>query len=116
MSTPTAIEHMLAVVAAAAGAVVASRPLPRQALAAIAETLRFAERHAAGAAPGRSRGPVSYGAGLARFLAEPRRDSARGQPPPRAERRLRGKDDALDAIRTARAALASQTLALPRSG
>ena len=35
---------------------------------------------------------------------------------PRAERRLRGKDDALDAVRTARAALASETLALPRSG
>ncbi len=35
---------------------------------------------------------------------------------PRAERRLRGKDDALDAVRTARAALASETLALPRAG
>ena len=34
----------------------------------------------------------------------------------RAERRLAGKDDALDAVRTARAALASETLALPRSG
>ncbi|MDP9309264.1 MAG: hypothetical protein M3P15_13300 [Actinomycetota bacterium] len=35
---------------------------------------------------------------------------------PRAERRLRGKDDSLDAARTARAALASETLALPRKG
>ena len=35
---------------------------------------------------------------------------------PRPERRLRGKDDSLDAARTARAALASETLALPRSG
>jgi transposase len=35
---------------------------------------------------------------------------------PRAERRLAGKNDSLDAIRTARAALASETLALPRSG
>ena len=34
----------------------------------------------------------------------------------RAERRLAGKDDSLDAVRTARAALASETLALPRSG
>ena len=34
----------------------------------------------------------------------------------RAERRLRGKEDALDAIRAARAALANGTLALPRSG
>src|SRR5881396_2378522 len=35
---------------------------------------------------------------------------------PRTERRLRGKDDTLDAARTARAALASDTLALPRAG
>src|SRR5436305_13774689 len=35
---------------------------------------------------------------------------------PHSERRLRGKDDALDAVRTARAALASETLALPRRG
>ena len=35
---------------------------------------------------------------------------------PRTERRLRGKDDALDAVRTARTALASDTLALPRRG
>ena len=35
---------------------------------------------------------------------------------PRAERRLHGKDDTLDAVRTARAALASETLALPRTG
>ncbi len=35
---------------------------------------------------------------------------------PRAERRLRGKDDSLDAIRAARALLSSETLALPRAG
>jgi transposase len=35
---------------------------------------------------------------------------------PRTERRLCGKDDALDAARTARAALASEKLALPRAG
>ena len=34
----------------------------------------------------------------------------------RVERRLAGKDDSLDAVRTARAALASDTLTLPRSG
>jgi transposase len=34
----------------------------------------------------------------------------------RGERRLRGKDDSLDAARTARAALSSETLALPRAG
>ena len=35
---------------------------------------------------------------------------------PRAERRLRGKDDNLDAVRMARAALAAERPALPRSG
>jgi transposase len=35
---------------------------------------------------------------------------------PRTERRLRGKDDELDAVRAARAALAREPLALPRSG
>ena len=35
---------------------------------------------------------------------------------PRTERRLAGKDDSLDAVRIARAALASETLALPRTG
>jgi transposase len=35
---------------------------------------------------------------------------------PRTERRLRGKDDALDAARTARSVLASERLALPRAG
>ena len=35
---------------------------------------------------------------------------------PRAERRLRGKDDPLDAVRAARTALASETLTLPRAG
>ncbi|HEU4650867.1 MAG TPA: IS110 family transposase, partial [Croceibacterium sp.] len=71
-------------------------------------------------APGRRvwaiEGSGSYGAGLARFLA------ARGETvleisrTPRGERRLKGKDDALDATRIARAALAAETLALPRSG
>src|SRR5213078_1063949 len=35
---------------------------------------------------------------------------------PRTEQRSQGKDDALDAARTARAALASKKLALPRAG
>jgi transposase len=35
---------------------------------------------------------------------------------PRDKRRLQGKDDSLDAIRAARTALASKTLALPRAG
>ena len=61
-------------------------------------------------------GAGHYGAGLARHLSgrgETVLEAGRG---PRDERRLRGKDDPLDAVRAARAALASETLALPRSG
>ena len=61
-------------------------------------------------------GSGSYGAGLARFLAC-REAVLEVSRTPRTERRLRGKDDALDAARTARAVLASEeTLARPRAG
>jgi transposase len=61
-------------------------------------------------------GAGHYGAGLARHLSgrgEAVLEIGRG---PRDEPRLQGKDDSLDAIRAARTALASETLALPRSG
>jgi transposase len=61
-------------------------------------------------------GTGSYGAGLARFLAGRKETVLEISRTPRGERRLRGKDDSLDATRTARAALASETLAFPRSG
>jgi transposase len=108
-------EHVLVAVAAPAGAVLASQALPASARG-YRQTLRFAERYACGRRAWAVEGSGSYGAGLARFLA------ARGEAvlelsrTPRAERRQRGKDDALDATRTARAALASETLALPRQG
>ena len=66
--------------------------------------------------PGRSRATGSYGAGLARYLAGRGERVLEVSRTPRTERRLRGKDDALDAVRTARAALANETLALPRNG
>jgi transposase len=61
-------------------------------------------------------GSGSYGAGLARYLAGRGETVLELSRSPRAERRLRGKDDSLDAARTARAALASERLALPRAG
>jgi transposase len=61
-------------------------------------------------------GAGHYGIGLARFLADRRETALEISRTPRPERRLRGKDDRLDAVRTAQAALASETLALPRSG
>jgi transposase len=108
-------EHVLAVVAAPSGAVVARRAVRANARG-YAAALRFAGEAAGCARVWAIEGTGSYGAGLARYL------SGRGETvleisrTPRAERRLRGKDDALDAARTARAALASDTLALPRSG
>jgi transposase len=108
-------EHVLAVLAAPAGAVVAGRAVRANARG-YRETLRFAAGYACGRRAFAIEGSGSYGAGLARYL------SARGETVlevsriPRTERRLRGKDDPLDAARTARAALASDTLALPRAG
>jgi transposase len=108
-------EHVLAVVAAAAGAVVAGHAA-RASARGYRETLRFAERYAAGRRAWAVEGTGSYGAGLARYLAERGETVLEVSRTPRSERRLRGKDDALDAARTARAALASEALALPRTG
>jgi len=108
-------EHVLAVLTTAAGAVVAGEALPANARG-YRETLRFAGRYAAGRRAWAIEGTGSYGAGLARFLAGRGERVLEVSRTPRAERRLRGKDDTLDAARTARAALASDTLALPRTG
>jgi transposase len=108
-------EHVLAVVTAPAGAVVAGSAAPTNGRGYL-ELLRLAERHAPGRRAWAIEGTGSYGAGLARFLAGRGETVLELSRTPRAERRLRGKDDELDAVRTARAALASQTLALPRAG
>ena len=108
-------EHVMAFVTAPAGAVVAGAAAPANAHG-YRELLRLAERHAAGRRAWAIEGTGSYGAGLSRYL------HARGESVlevsriAHGERRLRGKDDAMDAARTARAALASHTLALPRRG
>jgi transposase len=103
-------EHVVAVVTAPAGALEPRRPRMGACYRAL---LRVAERHSPGRRAWAIEGTGSYGAGLRRYL------HARGESVlevsriPRAERRLRGKDDRLDAARAARAALASETLALP---
>lgn len=108
-------EHVVAVVTAPAGAVVAGARSAANARGYRA-LLRVADRYAQGSRAWAIEGSGSYGAGLTRYLA------ARGETvleisrTPRSERRLRGKDDAIDAATTARAALASERLALPRSG
>src|SRR6266516_3087081 len=108
-------EHVLAVVAAARGAVLARRAVGANA-GGYSAALRFAEETAGGARAWAIEGTGSYGAGLARYLAGRGETVLEAGRIRRAERRLRGKDDALDAVRTARAALAGETLPLPRSG
>jgi transposase len=108
-------EHVMAVVTAPAGAVVAGAAAPTNGRG-YRELLRVAARHAPGRRAWAIEGTGSYGAGLARFLAGRGETVLELSRTPRAGRRLRGKDDELDAVRTARAALASQTLALPRAG
>src|SRR5207244_6096193 len=108
-------QHTLAVVVAPMGAVAAEWTVDTN-TRGYAEALRFAERHAAGARAWAVEGAGHYGAGFTRFL------SGRGETVlevgrnARAQRRLRGKDDPLDPLRAARAALASETLTLPRAG
>jgi transposase len=108
-------EHVLAIIAAPSGAVLARRSIQASARG-YAAALRFAAAEANGVRAWAIEGTGSYGAGLARFLAGRQETVLEVSRTPRAERRLRGKDDSLDATRTAQAALASETLALPRSG
>lgn len=108
-------EHVLAVVAAPAGVVIAGARAATNGRG-YRELLRVGVRHAPGKRAWAIEGTGSYGAGLARYLAERGEAVLEVSRTPRTERRLRGKDDALDAARAARAALASETLALPRAG
>ena len=108
-------QHALAVVAAGTGAVLA-QTVVQSSVCGYAEARRFADRHAAGARLWAVEGAGHYGAGLSRFLSERGETVFEVGRQPRGERRLRGKDDTLDAIRAARAGLSSETLALPRAG
>jgi transposase len=108
-------EHVVAVVTSPAGAVVAGKTAGANARG-YRDLLRLSEQYAVGRRAWAIEGSGSYGAGLARYLSERGETVLEVSRTPRAERRLRGKDDALDAARTARAALAADTLALPRAG
>jgi transposase len=81
-----------------------------------AQTLRFAERRAGGVRVWAVGGAGHYGAGLTRYLRERGETVLEADRQARAERRPRGKDDPLDAIRAARTGLAAETLTLPGSG
>ena len=108
-------EHVVAVVTAPAGAVVAGKTARANARGYLS-LLRLAEGHAPGRRGWAIEGTGSFGAGLARYLAERGETVLEVSCIPRTERRLRGKDDALDAARIARTTLAADTIALPRAG
>lgn len=108
-------EHTLALVEAATGAVLAVRTVSADNDGYV-EALRFASRQAEAARLWAVAGAGHYGAGLARYLSEQGETVLEVGRSPRSERRLRGKDDQLDAVRVARAALTSEPLPLPRSG
>src|SRR5690348_2152782 len=108
-------EHVLAAVTAPAGAAVASLAVGADGRGYRA-ALRFAARYAAGRRIWAIEGSGCYGAGLTRYLLERGETVLELSRTPKSQQRLRGKDDLLDAVRTARAALASPTLTLPRAG
>jgi transposase len=108
-------EHVIAVLTVPAGAVVAGMTARANARG-YRELLRVVERYGPGRRGWAVEGTGSYGAGLARYLCARGEAMLEVSRTPRTERRLRGKDDCLDAVRTARAALAAETLALPRAG
>ncbi len=108
-------QHVLAIVVSPAGAVVAQRSVAANARG-YAQALRFANEYAGGGRVWAVEGAGHYGAGLARYLSSHGETVLEAGRSPRGERRLRGKDDGLDATRAARAALASDNLAVPRAG
>ena len=108
-------QHTLAVVVAPSGAVVARYVVGAKA-GGYADALRFAARHAAGARVWAVEGAGHYGAGLTRYLSGQGETVLEVARSVRAERRLHGKDDPLDAVRAARSALASEKPTLPRAG
>ena len=107
--------HTLAVVVAPTGAVL-SETVIRANGRGYAQALRFAEKQAGGMRAWAIEGAGHYGAGLTRYLRERGETVLEAGRQARTERRLRGKDDPLDAIRAARAGLAAETLTLPRAG
>ena len=108
-------QHALAVVVAPTGAVLA-QTVVRASGRGYAQALSFAESHAGGVRAWAIEGAGHYGAGLTRYLADRAETVLEVGRHARTERRLRGKDDPLDAIRAARTGLAAETLTLPRAG
>src|SRR5437879_12381108 len=88
-------EHVLAVVVAPVGAVVARRSVAANARG-YAQALRFAEAYASGRRVWAVEGAGHYGAALARFLGGRGETVLEAGRRSRGERRPRGKDGGLD--------------------
>ena len=108
-------QHVLAVVVATTGAVVAQSSV-RTDRGGYEAAFALAARHAGGVRVWAVEGAGHYGAGLTRFLNDRGEAIVEAGRSLRAERRLRGKNDPLDAVRAARSVLAAETMARPRSG
>jgi transposase len=106
--------HALAVVHVLSGAVVFEVSAAASS-EGYARLLRFADVHAPGRRAFAVEGTGSFGAGLARFLAD-RGERVLEVGRLRRERRSGGKTDALDAIRAARSVLGQSRPAQPRAG
>jgi transposase len=108
-------QHALAVVDAGTGAVLA-QTVAAASTDGYAQAVRFADQYARGGRVWAIEGAGHYGAGLARHLARLGEHVHGVERTGRAERRLRGKDDRLDAVRAARSSLAQTQRARPRGG
>jgi hypothetical protein len=108
-------QHVLAIVAAPSGGVVAQRSVRANARG-YAQAVRFADQHAPGARVWAVEGVGHYGAGFARHLSDQGETVLEAGRGPRDERRLQGKDDPLDAVRAARAASGEREAGLAADG
>jgi len=107
--------HALAIVSAPTGGVLHEAALPASAKGYV-EALRLAGANAPGRRAFAIEGTGSYGAGLARFLADHGERVLEVSRLPRQGGRSRAKTDSLDAIRAARSVLGSEKIAQPRAG
>jgi transposase len=109
-------QHALAIVDAHTGAVIAQTTTAASARG-YADAVRFADQHAPGDRLWAIEGTGHYGAGLVRHLQRQGGEQVHEvDRTSRGERRLRGKDDQLDAVRAARSPLAHEHRARPRAG
>ena len=107
-------QHVLAIVAAPTGAIIAQPSVPTNARG-YEEALRFAVRHARACGSGqwKARAITALASPASSLVGRGSQEVGRSA---RVERRLRGKNDPLDAVRAARSALASDTITRPRAG